>query len=42
MSDENVRNAFYEEAKKFDEKIFNRVKNAIKKLVNAFTNMLLE
>ena len=42
MSDEDVRNAFYEEAKKFDEKIFNRVKNAIKKLVNAFTNMLLE
>ena len=41
MTDENVRQTFYQEASKFDEKIFNRVKNSIKKLINAVTNVLI-
>lgn len=35
MTDEHVRDAFYREAKKYDSKVFNRVINAIKKLINA-------
>lgn len=41
MTDQNVRDTFYQEAKKFDNKTFNRIKNVLTNLINSFTKMLL-